>query len=162
MKHLLKESGEKKKQDVEVKVCQLKQGRPPLLGENLDRQVISYIKEVHEKKLIVTVAVTIDVLQPRAWHFGRHFLREKIHANSAVKTFNQPIRRNCTRKLIIVGIKHASRKKYSTYLGSSKKFHSRTILQYNAPYLLPSLFERFTVKYCKLRGPCPKLQEVYS
>ena len=37
MKRLLKESGGKKKQDVEVKsLSQLKWGRPPLLGENLD------------------------------------------------------------------------------------------------------------------------------
>ena len=59
MKRLLKESGSKKKH-VEVKsLPQMKRGRPPLLGENLDRQVISYIKEVHEKKGIVTTAVTI-------------------------------------------------------------------------------------------------------
>ena len=59
MKRLLKESGSKKKH-VEVKsLPQMKRGRPPLLGENLDRQVISYIKEVREKKGIVTTAVTI-------------------------------------------------------------------------------------------------------
>ena len=53
--------GKKKKQDVELKsLPQLKRGRPPLLGENLDQQVISYIKEVREKKAIVTTAaVTI-------------------------------------------------------------------------------------------------------
>ena len=59
MKCLLKESGDKKR-DVEVKsLPQMKRGRPPLLGENLDRQVISYIKEVREKKGIITTAVTI-------------------------------------------------------------------------------------------------------
>ena len=37
MKHLLKGSGGKKKQDIKVKsFSQLKQGRPPLLVENLD------------------------------------------------------------------------------------------------------------------------------
>ena len=48
----------------------------------------------------------IDALRPRAWHFGRHFLRAKIHVSSAVKTFNQPIRRNRTRRSINVGVKH--------------------------------------------------------
>jgi len=32
--------------------------------------------------------IAIDILRPRVWHFGHHFLREKIHVNSAVKTFN--------------------------------------------------------------------------
>ena len=48
----------------------------------------------------------IDALRPRVWHFGRHFLRAKIHVSSAVKTFNQPIRRNRTRRSINVGVKH--------------------------------------------------------
>ena len=59
MKRLLKESGSKKK-DVEVKsLPQLKQGRPPLLGDDIDRQVISYIKELREKKGIIITAVTV-------------------------------------------------------------------------------------------------------
>jgi len=59
MKRLLKESGSKKK-DVEVKsLPRMKRGRPPQLGKNLDWQVISYIKEVHEKKGIITTAVTV-------------------------------------------------------------------------------------------------------
>jgi len=77
MKRLLKESREKKKLDVEVKsLPQLKRGRPPLLGENLDRQVISYIKEVHEKKAIVTTAVTIVSGEAIVTKVNKGFLKE--------------------------------------------------------------------------------------
>ena len=79
MKRLVKSSSGSRDGSRDVAVVslpRLKRGRPLLLGENLDRQVKSYISAVREKQGIINTAITVACGEVIVKKTDKNLLRE--------------------------------------------------------------------------------------
>ena len=99
LKHVVKNtcsSGNGRKDIAVLSLPSLKRGRPLLLGENLDRQVKSYIIAVREKQGIINTAITVAFGEAIVKKTDKNLLREngglieltKVWAKSLLQRLN--------------------------------------------------------------------------
>ena len=96
LKHLVKSSNGGSRDVAVLSLPALKRGRPLLLGENLDRQVKSYISAVHEKQGIINTAITVACGEAIVKKTDKNLLREnggpieltKVWAKSLLQRLN--------------------------------------------------------------------------
>lgn len=100
-KRLLRGNVGSKKGDVAViSLPQMKRGRPLLLGENLDNQVRSYIKAVHEKQGVINTAIIIACAEAIVRKMDKNLLKENAGPIEPIKPWTKSLLHqiNCVKR----------------------------------------------------------------